>query len=351
MLSSFRNFSKSKVGTFVLGLFVLAIFASFALADISGFGGGALGAKSGTLVEAGDEDVAERDFTTAMERVLASAREQNPEATYATVAGRAPDLIEQLTDDAALKSFARDHNLLVSRKLVDADIASLPQTRGLDGKFSEQAYLQFLAQQRLTDATVRRLFEGDIARRLLIGPVAANPRIPVGVATPYASMLLEARRGELVFVATDRFRGGLTPTLADLQAYYAANRQRYIVPEQRVLRIATIGPDSVAGVVPTDAEIAAFYKANSATYGGRETRVLSQAVVPTKAAADAIAARARGGASFVSATAPAGLSAEDISVGPQTRAQFTALASAPVANAVFAAASGAIVGPIQSDFG
>jgi peptidyl-prolyl cis-trans isomerase D len=351
MLSTFRNFSKSKVGTFVLALFVLAIFASFALADITGFGGGALGASSGTLVEAGEEKVTDRDFSTAMERVLASAREQNPEATYASVAGSAAELVEQLTDDAALKSFARDHNLLVSRKLVDADIASLPQTRGLDGKFNEQAYLQFLAQQRLTDATVRRLFEGDIARRLLIGPVAANPRVPVGVATPYASMLLEARRGELVFVATDRFRGGLTPTPADLQGFYNVNRQRYIVPEQRVLRIATIGPESVAGVVPSDAEIAAYYKANSATYGGRETRVLSQAVVPAKAAADAIAARARGGASFVAAMAPAGLSAEDVSVGPQTRAEFTALAGAPVANAVFAAGSGAIVGPIKSDFG
>ena len=87
-----------------------------------------------------------------------------------------------------------------------------------------------------------------------------------------------------------------------------------------MLRIAAIGPEQVAAVAPTDSEIAAYYNANQATYGGRETRVISQAVVPTKASADAIAARARGGASFVAATAPAGFSAEDISVGPQTRA-------------------------------
>jgi peptidyl-prolyl cis-trans isomerase D len=154
-----------------------------------------------------------------------------------------------------------------------------------------------------------------------------------------------------VFVATDKYRAGLAPTPADLQTFYNQNRQRYTVPEQRVLRIAAIGPELVAGVVPSDAEIAAYYKANAATYGGRETRVLSQAVVPSKAVADAIVARARGGASFVAATAPAGLSAEDISVGPQTRAQFSSLAGAPVANAAFAAASGAIVGPIQSDLG
>lgn len=352
MQASIRKFSNSLVGKVVLVLFVVMIFASFALADISGFGGGAFGgARNGTLVEAGDEQVTERDFTMGMERVLATARQQNPEATYATVAGNIPELIAQLTDDAAIKDFARRTDLLISRKLVDAEIASLPQTRGLDGKFSQDAYNQFLAQQRLTDATVRRLFEGDLARRTILGAVAANVRVPVGVATPYASMLLEQRRGELVLVDAAQFRAGLTPTAADLQTYYAQNRQRYTVPEQRVLRIARISAEQVAAVAPNESEIAAYYKANSAQYGGRETRVISQAVVPTKAAADAIAARARGGASFVAATAPAGFSAEDISVGPQTRAQFVSLAGEPVARAAFAAAAGGVVGPIQSDLG
>ena len=350
MLNSFRSFSKSKVGTVIMALFVVTIFAGFALADISGFGG-ATGGGSTTLAEAGDEAVTDRDFTTGMERLLAAARQQNPEATYAAIAGDAEGLLEQLIDDAALKSFATDNSLIVSRKLVDAEIASLPQTRGLDGKFSQQAYAQFLSQQRLTDATVRRLFESDLARRLSLGPVAANARVPVGVATPYASLLLEQRRGEMLFVDTAAFRSAANPTPADLQSFYNQNRQRYMVPEQRVLRLATIGPEQVANVVPTDAEIAAYYNANRSAYAGRQERVLSQAVVPTKAAADAIAARARGGASFVAATAPAGFSAEDISVGPQTVEQFSALAGAKVAKAVFAAAPLSIVGPIQSDLG
>ena len=352
MLPFFRNLSKSIVGKVILVLFVVMIFASFALADISGFGGGTLGgAANGTLVEAGDEDVTERDFTMGMERMLAAARQQNPEATYATIAGQTSDLIDQLTDDAAIKGFARDTGLIISRKLVDAEIASLPQTRGLDGKFSPEAYAQFLAQQRLTDATVRRLFEGDLARRLILSPAVANPRVPVGVATPYASMLLEQRRGEMVLVDAADFRAGLTPSPNDLQAFYAQNRQRYMVPEQRVLRIAAIGPEQVAAVVPSEQQIAAYYNANRATYAGRETRVISQAVVPTKAAADAIVTRARGGASFVAATAPAGFSAEDISVGPQTRAQVGSLAGEPVARAAFAAAAGSVVGPIQTDLG
>ena len=351
MLSSFRRLSKSKFGAAILVVFVLMIVASFAIADIGNVGAGGFGMGSGTLAEAGDEKVSDRDYSTAMERVLASARQQNPEATYASLSNDALAIVDQLIDEAALTAFANTHGLILSRRLIDGEIAALPATRGLDGKFSEDAYRRFLANQRLTDAQVRRLLGSDLIRRLTLGPAAANASVPVGVATQYASMLLEARRGQLVMINTDAFKPGLAPSAGDIQAFYSQNRQRYMVPEQRILRIATIGPEQVAAVAPTEQDIAAFYNANRATYGGREVRVISQAVVPTKQAADAIAARARSGASFVAATAPAGLSAEDISVGPQTRQQFESLAGDEVAAATFAAASGAIVGPVQSDLG
>ena len=143
----------------------------------------------------------------------------------------------------------------------------------------------------------------------MLGPVAANARVPVGVATPYAvDAARAARAASWCWSPTDAFRAGLDSDRRPIcRPSTTQNRQRYMVPEQRVLRIAAIGPEQVAGVAPTEAEIAAYYNANQATYGGRETRVISQAVVPTKAAADAIVARARGGASFAAAAAPAGL--------------------------------------------
>jgi len=124
-----------------------------------------------------------------------------------------------------------------------------------------------------------------------------------------------------------------------------------MVPEQRVLRMAKIGPEQVAGVAATDQEIEAYYKANQATYASKEARTLSQAVVPDQKTAAAIAARARGGASIAAAAAPAGTSAAVTSLNGQTRDAYSNVAGAKVAAAVFAAAPGAIIGPVQSDFG
>ena len=137
MLSSFRRLSKSKFGTGILVVFMLLVVASFAVADMGNFNIG--GGGGGTLAEAGDEQVTEREYSSAMERLLASARQQNPEVTYASLNRDAPAVLEQLIDEAALKSFANDHGLILSKRLIDAQIASLPATRGLDGKFSEAA--------------------------------------------------------------------------------------------------------------------------------------------------------------------------------------------------------------------
>ena len=351
MLASFRRLSKTKVGTIIMALFLLAIVASFALTDISSVTSGSLGQSSSTLVSVGGEEVTDRDIQQAMERRLAEVRQQNPEATYADIAGDFDSILASLVDRRTLEAFAAKNGFHVSKRLVDAEIANIPGTRGLDGKFSEAAYAAFLAQQRLSDAEVRNLISSTLLQRMLLTPVVTNGRVPVGMATPYASMLLEAREGQVATIPASAFRAGLNPTDADLQRFYAANRNRYMVPEQRSLRIARIGPEQVANVAATDQEIANFYRANQATYGPKEIRVLSQAVVPDRATAEAIARRARSGASFVEAAAPAGLSAADISVGPQNRAEFASLAGDSVASAAFAAESGAIVGPVQSDLG
>ena len=351
MTAAFRRLSKSWAGKTIMVVFFLLILMSFALGDMANLGTGTFGSGGSALVEIGDEEITDRDMSSMMERRLAEVRQQNPEADYSTIARDFEPLLSQLIEQKTLQAFADKFGFRLSKRLVDAEIANIPNARGLDGRFSEQAYAAFLAQQRLTDAEVRNLISSSILQRLLITPLATSTRIPVGYATPYASMLLEERFGEVAVVPTEAFRAGLSPTDADLQRYYAANRARFMVPEQRVLRLARIGPEQVSGVSASNQEITAYYNANQATYAAREIRVLNQAVVPDRNTANAIATRARGGASFAAAAAPAGLSPADLAVGAQSRSQFAGVAGEAVANAAFSGAAGAIVGPVQSDLG
>ncbi len=348
MFASFRRLSKSKAGTAIVVLFLLLILASFALADISNFRKGGL--SQGVLAEVGGERITETELSDVMQRQLQQLRQQKPDATYADLAPQFDAIINGLVQERTLKAYAREHGLMPSKTLVDAEIVKIPGVRGLDGRFSEAAYQQFLSQNRLTDAQVRSEITTLILQRLLLTPIAANTRVPIGLARPYASMLLEQRSGEVALVPAAAFRAGPAPTDAQLQQFYRQYSQRYMVPEQRVLRIARIGPEQAGAAEPTEAEIAAYYNANRQAYAGSETRVLSRASVGDRNAAAQIAQRARSGA-FAAAAAPAGFSASDVALGEQTREQLAGLAGAEVAAQVFAAPAGAIVGPVQSSTG
>ena len=190
------------------------------------------------------------------------------------IVGDFDPILAQLIDQRALIAFADKYGFRLSKRLIDAEIAQIPQAKGLNGQFSEQAYQHSSPQQRLTDAQVRQIITGELAPALLLTPVAANARV--------SGRNGDALRVDAARSARGRSRGRParprsrpassrpTPTSSN---YYAANRNRYMVPEQRVAAHSRrIGPEQVAGVAASDQEIAAYYKANQATYAAKETR-------------------------------------------------------------------------------
>ena len=349
MLRFFRRLTKTKLGMGIMAILPIGALAGFAIGDISNFGSGNIGFGMGSsqLAKVGDQVVSEREMSEAMQRRLQEVRREKPEADYATIAADFETILNALIDQRALIAFANKYGFHLSKRLIDGEIAQIPGAKGIAGQFSDQAYQQFLAQQRLTDSEVREVIAGGLLQRLLLTPVATNARVSVGMATPYASMMLESREGEVAAIPIAAFRVGLNPTDADLQSFYQANRNRYMVPEQRVLRIGRVGPEQVAGVTASDQEIAAYYNANKAAYAAKDTRTVSQAVVQDQAAANAIAAKAKGGSTIAAAAGGAAVT----SLKDQTREAYAGVTGDRAAAAVFGASQGAVVGPVQSDFG
>ncbi len=354
MMSFVRRLSKSTVGTAIMILFLLTIAASFAMQDVRNltpFGGGMSGQ---TIAKVGNRELTDQELSKELQNRLAEARRENPMADYASIASDFDPIVDALIQQKALMAFAGENELLISKRLIDAEIAKLPQAQGLNGRFSQDAYNRFLAQIRMSDAEVRDQIQRSILNRVMLAPIAAGARVPVGVARPYAEMQLEVREADVALIPTAPFLKLVgTPNDQQLQAYYKANLARYAVPEQRVLDIAKIGPENVANVKPTDKDIADYYNANQATYAAKVQRVISQVVLPSKQAADQLAAKIRSGTSFADAAKPLGFTNADISVGPQTKEQFAALTDPAVANTTFADTVGAntVVGPVRSDLG
>ena len=219
MLSSLRALQKTKLGTAIVASSFILILIGFASTGVRDFGTGnfGFGSSSSTLATVGGETVTEQEMSEAMQRRLQQVRQQQPEASYATIIGDLDAILGELLDEKTLIAFAHKFHFPLSKRLVDAEIAQIPQTKGVDGKFSEQNYQGFLAQQRMTDSQVREILAGGLLQRYLVTPIAANARISTGMARPYASMLLESREGEAAAIPLGAFRAGLKPSDADVQ--------------------------------------------------------------------------------------------------------------------------------------
>lgn len=354
MLKIFRSGTSSKI---LFGFLGLALFAMV----ITGFGTGGMGLGDlggglggDTVAEVGSARIGSTEVADQANRQFARIRQQQPDLDMGEFirSGGLSEIIDQMVSQAALTVFGRDQGLVASKRMIDGEIASIPAFQNLAGQFDVNSFRAALARENISEGQLRQDIAGTLIARQLLLPAAGSPKVPDAMARQYASLLLEQRTGSIGVVPTEAMGAGTEPTAAEIAAFYKENEARYTIPERRVLRFATFGPEQVtAAAQPTDAEIAAFYKSNAARYAARETRSLSQVVLPDEAAARAFAQRIAGGMSFAQAATQAGFSPDDVSLGEQGRDQLAQLTSETVANAAFSAAEGAVTPPTRSPLG
>jgi len=259
-------------------------------------------------------------------------------------------VLDNLIDMTAIRAFGEAHGIHISSRLIDSEIAKIPDARGIDGKVSDVSYRAFLAQRRLTDAQLRNQIAQSLMARQLVGGTELGLAVPNELAVRYAGVITERRTGQIALLPSAVFAPKAVPNDAELGKWYAANQKDYVRPESRILRYAVFD-DSVLKTVPapTEAEIAARYNANKAQYAASESRRIVQLVLPTDAAAKAVAAEIAGGKSLEAAASSKGLAVANL--GLLSREKLSGQTNAAVAEAAFAAAQGKVIGPLKTPLG
>lgn len=351
MITFFRKFFQSKIGIGVtlafLGLIALA-FASSDVANTGSFGGIAGGE---TVAEVGGTTIDTAELQVAAEVAYNNARRENPDLTMQEfiAGGGLESALDNLIQRAAIAEYGEKHGIIASDRLVDSELAQIPAFAGLDGNFSRAAFEQALRQQGLTEKMVRDDIRQALIIRQLLAPAQIGSSFPEELAYRYTTLLRESRSGKIATIPSSAFAPEADPTDEQLAEFYAENRGRFTVPERRVIRYAQFDTSSIGEVAPpTEAEIRARYEANADQYRASERRTITQLIAPTEAGANAILGKVRAGQSLAAAAEGTGLSPSERTVEKQS---YAAASSAAVANAVFQAEEGAVVGPVRSPLG
>lgn len=353
MLSFFRNFLKSKIGAGIALAVLVLITLAFAGGDINGMRETAGLSSTTSVATVGGKSVEANDLATAANSQLEQIKQQNPTATMKMLVaeGGLTRILDEMISRTAIGVFGKDNGVVASKRLVDSEIARIPAFQGVDGKFSQDAFRQALAQKGIPEAALRDDFtQGLIAQQLMI-PAQFAATMPTSLAARYAALLEENRKGQVATLPALAFAPTQPATPAELESFYKTHINQFVRPERRTIRYATFGEEALKNVAaPTDAEVAKRYEADKAAlYAARDDRKLTQLIVPTEAAAKAVAAEVAGGKSLELAATERRLSAAKLE--SFTREQLASQFSPAIADAVFAAPVGKLAVPQKSALG
>ncbi|KHK91575.1 SurA N-terminal domain-containing protein [Novosphingobium malaysiense] len=352
MISIFRKFFTSKIGAGIALVVLVIIAIAFASGDIAGMRGSSAGGGGSAVATVGGEDIDANDLAQGATRALNRVKQQEPTATMKLLVaqGGVEQVLSDLIDRTALFVFGKDHKIIVSDRLVDSEITQIPAFQGVDGKFDQNTFRQALAQQGISEQSLREDIAHNITGKVLMVPATSGTEMSEFAAKRYASLLNETRSGSVAALPSLLFAPDKDPTDKQLAAFYKDHTDEFIRPERRVIRYATFDQDSMkAPAPPTDAEIAARYESEKSAYAAQDKRKITQLIVPTEAAAKAVVSEVEGGKSLEAAAREKGLSAANLEFF--SKDELASQFSPEVADAVFAAPVGKLATPQKSPLG
>jgi peptidyl-prolyl cis-trans isomerase D len=291
-----------------------------------------------------------------MGRAFDPAIFDNPEVRYS--------LVEQLVSQRLLQKQAQDQRFRVT----DADLArainEIDAFR-VDGKFSPERYRQLLAAQNMTPAMFEQRLREELVLAPLSDPLAGGNIVAKSSAERFVALLEQQREVAPAAIDAEPFAKEVKVDDAEVKAFYDQNQKSFQTPEQAKIEYVMLTLPALAAKVAVDAaEVRKQYDDHLKNYSKDEERQASHilvAVKPGASAADRAAAKEKAErlAKEVRA-APARFAelAKANSEDPGSAAQGGDLGKFArgsmvkgFEDAVFAAKSGDIVGPVETEFG
>ena len=281
----------------------------------------------------------------------------SPQARYGTLERM---VRERVLAAAAAKDKLGTTDQRLARELQSNEvIASL---RGPDGKLDMERYKQLVGAQGMTPQTFEDSVRADLASRQVLNGITAS-----ALASPaQAAVALDAFFGKREiqvarFDAAD-YAAKVTPTPADIEAFYKANPQMFQAPEQANIEYVVLDLDSVKkGLTVNEQDLKTYYDQNAPRLEERRASHILIPVSKDASAADKEKAKAKAQALYEQVkkapdtfaevarkesqdpgSAPNGGDLDYFSRGAMTK---------PFEDAVFSMKKGDISPPIETEFG
>ena len=327
------------------------IIVGVLLLGLAGFGTGGLSGNIRNIGTVGDKEVSVASYQRALNdqiRAVSAQFGQQISFQQAQAFGIDQLALNQVVLLRTLDNEADKLGISVGDERVFERLQAIPSFQGAGG-FNRETYRLALQQSGQSAAEFETNIREETARTLLQGAVVSGVPAPSAYADTMVQYISESRSITWAVVNASDLTApvpGATPEAQ--QAYYDANPQEFTLPETRNITYAWLTPTMILDemVVPDEA-IERLYNERIAEFVQPERRLVERLVyLDQDRAEDAMARITAGEASFEDLVAERGLTLTDVDLGDVSKDDLRA-----AGDAVFAAASGDVVGPFNSPLG
>ncbi|WP_027243956.1 peptidyl-prolyl cis-trans isomerase [Leisingera daeponensis] len=328
------------------------ILMGMLIVGLAGFGAVNFTSSSSSVAQVGDEEVSIGSYVRELQREQRALQAQTGQAvTMAQMSAFGMDrmVLGRLISLAALDHESRQLGLSIGDDNLIEELSAIDAFKNVSGGFDREAYRFALRNAGLTEKEFEDDLRREAARTMVQKAMLSGTKMPATLTETLTSFIGARRSFSYVQLnAADIALTAEAPSDADLQAFYEANQDQFMLPETKVITYAALRPSTLLDEIEVDeAQLQRLFEDRADQYQVPERRLVERLVFGSEdAAASAKAQLETGGATFESLVEARGLTLQDTDMGDVAMGDLGAAGTE-----VFATQVGDVAGPLPSDLG
>ena len=274
MLQAFRTHKR-----WMMFIAMIFIIPSFVVTGIYSYN--RMSDSENDLATVGDTSITMMDFDNAKRQYLDNFRRQMGQSfkpnMLDTAEARASILAALISDRAISLEIASEY-----MNVGEADAINLVKQAPAfqrEGKFSTEAYQQFLNSMGKSDEQFVLELRRDLTRQMLLSAVSQTTQASNTVAQRIHDLLTEERTIRTFEIKPTAFLKSVSVTDAEAQSYYDQNKSLFAVPESVDIEYVVLSPESYKNIKASEDDIKTFYEQNLQRFSTPEERRASHILI------------------------------------------------------------------------
>lgn len=278
MFDSVRKHSK-----IMMILMFLLIIPAFVLVGVDGFS--RISALADSVASINGHSITQTEWDNAHKMQVERVRASNPNVDIKLL--DSPDAryltLENLVRERVLQAQVLNAHWFTTDNRLGAELRSNPviaSLRHADGSFDKERYQQIAAAQGLTTEGLEASIRQQLSLRNIEQAVPSSAITSPALARVALNAFFERREVQITNFSTPDYLTKVSPTDADIEAFYKSSAKQLEVPETATVEYVVLDLDNVKkSITLNEKDVKSYYDNNAAKFTEKEERRASHILI------------------------------------------------------------------------